>query len=645
MESLKFTLVILSMVISMSLAESEFKYFRGGHFRVTKGGQINEILIDYRLFFVNAGNPFGDQCTKEARANRSLIDTGITIHMWNKDPTKEPYWFPSVEIGNATVYCVLKDDGAVFRAVGEYKGLAFKTNEQKMWIGIKYLLNGQPSYITAHYDTSKREDTGKINTMPKVNVFPYYVADSDSGFNVKIHAVDEDHDDIRCYGGPQNTLYDDCTYKVPTSLSNGVYTVRVTVKDFRNKDATNAFSTTTVVFELRKAPHQPPNLKPKFSMMNPYTCIYQQSETAKWTKIFQINYGQKVTLNKLHYLAPAGMRLRGNGSPGRAKVLLEWTPQGNVTGKHMFCFYVSALESSNLLVHISDVSCFYVSVGEENRYMKVDFISPRIGSTVPANSDLFELKIHGAFGKPRNGENYLVIRNKNTNQMKAMMNIANQMQSTITNDNRLIIKLSQPLDLVVNETYYVYIFGELIESQSKCIDIEKQNEESGFTLGWEFTAGEKQVTTTPITTTTTPTTTTTTTPTTTMTTPTTTHHRQLQQHHGHYNNNGQLQTTEPPHKGTHTHTTDNYNNTTDNYNNTTDNYNNTTDNYNNTTTTTGQLQQHHWQLQQHHRQLQQHHQQLQQRPPLTRQKRQLQLYQRLRKTKEIHPTNLSVQFR
>ena len=76
--------------------------------------------------------------------------------------------------------------------------------------------------------------------------------------------------------------------------------------------------------------------------------------------------------------------------------------------------------------------------------------------------------------------------------MKAMINIANQMQSTITNDNRLVIKLMQPLDLVVNETYYVYIFGELIESQSKCMDIEKQNEESGFTLGWEFKAGEKR---------------------------------------------------------------------------------------------------------------------------------------------------------
>ena len=41
--------------------------------------------------------------------------------------------------------------------------------------------------IYAYYDRNIREDTGKINRMPKVNIFPFYQADSADDFKIHIH--------------------------------------------------------------------------------------------------------------------------------------------------------------------------------------------------------------------------------------------------------------------------------------------------------------------------------------------------------------------------------------------------------------------------------------------------------------------------
>ena len=85
-----------------------------------------------------------------------------------------------------------------------------------------------------------------------------------------------------------------------------------------------------------------------------------------------------------------------------------------------------------------------------------------------------------------------MIRDRSTNNMIFLENLSTgNIQYTVTNDNRLIVKASKPFGLESNKTYYIYVSGDLIKHQSSCSVLKTDPEETGFSFGWDFQASEK----------------------------------------------------------------------------------------------------------------------------------------------------------
>ena len=85
-----------------------------------------------------------------------------------------------------------------------------------------------------------------------------------------------------------------------------------------------------------------------------------------------------------------------------------------------------------------------------------------------------------------------MIRDRSTNNMIYLENLSTgNVQYTVTSDNRLIVKASQPFGLEANKTYYIYVSGDLIKHESSCSVLRTVPEETGFSFGWDFKASEK----------------------------------------------------------------------------------------------------------------------------------------------------------
>eukprot|EP00111_Clytia_hemisphaerica_P016624 TCONS_00049290-protein len=495
---------------SSSITQTEYtppKDLRGGHFRIKQHNE-GEILIDYTLDF-KLGGEHSKKCTEQDIQSKTIIETNIPIFHWENDPIENEY-SGAIEIGKVQFVCILRDDVGMKRIVGKMDNLKYKTNAKKIYIGIKYKPGTTIQPLYSYYNTERRSDTGRRNTMPIVTMFPYYKVDLSGEHKLQLHQLDEDNDYLKCTLADTNKVLENCEFTILKTVPPGEYFIRLKIEDMQNKgQVTNkegVFSFIIVSIDVGKVNNtHPKTLKPRFeSFLEHSRCDYQLADVdpdsgrvkTSWSESLSVKYNSNTTLNRIQVIGPKGVTYKTSDQKNnKMRVDLSWNPSQNnmQNGKYIICVHVSATDKSGVQpnIHISDTKCYYLHVGTDYRYMKMSFIKPNRRLLNAENFDRFEIKVLGAFQKPTAGESTFILKEKSTDNEIYTFPLADGSTTyNITSDNRLIIQSPSMRNLTIGKSYYVEIYGDLFVSQAECANIETKSPGGDWkTIGWDFEVG------------------------------------------------------------------------------------------------------------------------------------------------------------